>query len=112
MSDPDATPDPIDKAYVESEAVLSDEAARTARRARVLAAVASQGATDAAAPAGRPRLWRRGGWLVAASVSGLVLVIAIQLYRPSAYPPPIKPTAAPVAAAAATRGTAAAPASP
>ena len=51
MSDPDAMPDPIDKAYVEAEAVLSDEAARAARRARVLAAVATEGATKA--PAGR-----------------------------------------------------------
>jgi hypothetical protein len=33
-------PDPIDAAYAEAEAVLSDDAARAARRERVLAAVA------------------------------------------------------------------------
>jgi hypothetical protein len=103
MSDPNAMPDPIDKAYVEAEAVLSDEAARSARRAQVLAAVARRGAADAAASARRPRAWRRGGWLVAACVSGLALVIATQLYRPSAYLSPTRRSAAP---AAATKGTA------
>jgi hypothetical protein len=100
MSDPDAMPDPIDKAYVEAEAVLNDAAARSARRARVLAAIASQDAPDAAVPGARPRLWRRGGWLVAACVSALALVVAIQVYRPSAYLPPTKPQAAPAAPAA------------
>jgi hypothetical protein len=95
MSDPDATPDPIDKAYVDAEAVLSDEAARAARRARVLGAVARQAAPEAAAPGGRSRLWRRGGWLVAASVSGLALAIASQLFRPPAFPPPSPLPAAP-----------------
>ena len=110
MSDPDVTPDPIDAAYVEAEAVLSDEAARAARRARVLAAVTRQGARDA--PAARARLWRRGGWLVAASVSGLAFVVAIQLYRPSPLPPPIKlpaPPASPAPARVPTPPTKAAP---
>ena len=111
MSDPDTMPDPIDKAYVEAETVLSDEAARAARRAQVLAAVARQGAAHAAVSAARPRAWRRGGWLVAACVSGLALVIAIQFYRPSAYLSPTRPAAAPSPPAAATRGTAAPPAS-
>jgi hypothetical protein len=105
-------PDPIDQAYVEAEAVLSDEAARAARRGRVLAAVARQDASGPAASAARPRLWRRGGWLVAASVSGLVLAITLQLDRPGPYPPPTKPTAAPAVPAGAARGTAAAPESP
>ena len=93
MSDPDAMPDPIDKAYVEAEAVLNDDAAREARRARVLAAVVRQGSPDAAMPPERPRAWRRAGWLVAASVAGLALVVATQLYRPPAYVPPSKPAA-------------------
>ena len=42
MSDHDAAPDPIDKAYVQAEAMLDDEAARAARRARVLGAVAAE----------------------------------------------------------------------
>jgi hypothetical protein len=42
VSDHDAAPDPIDKAYVQAEALLSDEEARAARRARVLAAVARE----------------------------------------------------------------------
>jgi hypothetical protein len=112
MSDPDAMPDPIDKAYVEAEAVLSDEAARAARRARVLAAVAHQGAVDAATPAVRPRPWRRGGWLVAACVSGLALVVAIQVYRPTPYPPPTRPTAGPATPAVAAKGTVPAPVAP
>ena len=107
MSDPDAMPDPIDKAYVEAEAVLSDEAARAARRQRVLAAVASQGAPEAAI---RPRAWRRGGWLVAASVAGLALVVATQVYRPPpAYMPPPKPNGAPVAAGPVSKTAATAP---
>ena len=107
MSDSDAMPDPIDEAYVEAEAVLSDEAARDARRARVLAAVAGQGA---ATPAARPPLWRRGGWLVAACVSGLAVFVAVQVYRPPVSPPPVKPLPAPAAPAPATRGTTIAPA--
>ena len=111
MSDPDAMPDPIDKAYVEAEAVLSDEAARTARRERVLAAVASQGAPAAAAAARRPPLWRRGGWLVAACVTGLALFTASQIYQPPQLPPG-KPTTAPVGAPASTRTALPAPATP
>lgn len=100
MSDP--APDPIDKAYLEAEAVLSeDEAARRARRDRVLAAVADQRAAEAPATAGRRSLWRDGGWLVAASVAALVGFLALQLYRPLPHPPP-KP-----APAAAPKGSAA-----
>jgi hypothetical protein len=99
MSDPDAMPDPIDQAYVEAEAVLNDEVARAARRARVLAAVARRGALDAAEPAAQPRLWRRGGWLVAACVSALALFVAVQVYRPPTYLPPPKSPAAPAAPA-------------
>jgi hypothetical protein len=90
MSDPASAPDPIDKAYAEAEALLSDEAARATRRARVIAAVASHGAPAAAALTRRPPLWRRSGWLVAASVTGFAFVIASQLYRPVPPPPPSK----------------------
>ena len=111
MSDPDAMPDPIDKAYVEAEAVLSDEAAREARRVRVLAAVAGQDAPDV--PAARPRPWRRSGWLVAASVAGLALFVATQVYRPpSVYTPPVKPVAAPVAPAPTSNTATTAPTPP
>ena len=74
MSEHDDAPDPIDKAYVEAEAmlgdVLGDDEARAARRARVLAAVERETATPAVAPdtslpSRRPD-WRRGGWLAAA----------------------------------------------
>jgi DNA polymerase-3 subunit gamma/tau len=84
MSDPAATPDPVDQAYVQAEAMLSDDEARAARRARVLAEVARQpaaAAPDARRPS-RPSPWRRGGWLAAASVAGLAFIIASQMYRP------------------------------
>jgi hypothetical protein len=112
MSDPDAMPDPIDKAYVEAEAMLSDEAARTARRERVLAAVA-RGAKEASAPRARPPLWRRGGWLVAACVTGLALFTASQIYQPPQLPPG-KPIAVAVRPATGSKaaGAASAPLAP
>jgi len=97
---PDPAHDPIDKAYVEAEALLSDDAARAARRARVLAAVAHEQATpaDQSSPSSSRSSWRggwqRGGWLVAASVAGLALFVAI--YRPTPIPP--QPATAPTAA--------------
>ena len=48
MSDQN-TPNPLDQAYVQAEGLLDDEAARVARRARVLGAVAG------AAPARKPQ---------------------------------------------------------
>ncbi|HEY5009449.1 MAG TPA: hypothetical protein VII42_15730, partial [Caulobacteraceae bacterium] len=96
MSDHDATPDPIDKAYVQAEALLSDEEARTARRARVLAAVASEAA---AAPAVRRPAWRRGGWLAAASVAGLGVLIATHIYTPPRRETQTTPAPAPAATA-------------
>ncbi|MDB5431866.1 MAG: hypothetical protein JWP35_2982, partial [Caulobacter sp.] len=59
MSDHDATPDPIDEAYAQAEAALSDDAARAARRARVLGAIADAPATPAAEPA---PMATRPGW--------------------------------------------------
>lgn len=91
---PDAPHDPMDKAYVQAEAMLSDEAERAARRARVLAAVAqaAQAAPEAEAPKPRPA-WGRGGWLVAASVAGVSVLLATQIRPPIVTEPPPAPTA-------------------
>jgi len=97
MSDPRDDHDPIDAAYARAEAVLDDEAARAARRARVLAAVAAEPAAGSPAtsrPAGRPGR-RQGGWLAAACVAALSTLVAVQIYRP----PPRPATPAPAAAA-------------
>jgi len=95
MPDHDAAPDPMDKAYAQADAVLSDDSARAARRARVLAAVAREPATPPAGtslPIRRPA-WRRGGWLVAASVAGVSLYLTIQLYPSAPFRPHPAPTA-------------------
>ena len=81
MSDHHDAPDPMDKAYAQAEAMLSDEAARAARRARVLGAVAAEPVTAAATSApsnGKSAWWAPGGWLVAASVAGLSVLIAVE----------------------------------
>jgi len=85
MSDPDAAPDPMDQAYVQAEAVLRDEGARAARRARVLAAVARERITPAAAssPPARLPARRQVGWLAAAAVVGLGVFVATRLYQPA-----------------------------
>ena len=77
---------------------MSDDHARAARRARVLAAVAREPATPPAmalAPM-RRSAWRRGGWLAAASVAGLALFAVTQVYHPI----PRQPQAASTAPAA------------
>lgn len=112
MSDHD-TPDPIDKAYDQAEAMLSDDAARAARRARVLAAVAHEPAMAAAsvaaapvaahpisAPQVRRSVWRRNGWLAAACVAVLCVVLAVQYRPPVVRPHPAARPSAPAAAAA------------
>src|SRR5688572_885167 len=99
MSDPDAMPDPIDKAYAQAEAMLDDEAARATRRARVLAAVAAEpAAAPASPPSTRGAAWRRGGWLAAACVAGLSLLVVLQFEPPVPLQPPAAPPAPPVAA--------------
>ncbi|MEI7932095.1 MAG: ankyrin repeat domain-containing protein [Alphaproteobacteria bacterium] len=81
MSDHDITPDPIDTAYAQAEALLADEVARAARRARLLDAVTR----EPARPAASILSWRRaGGWLMAASVAALVAIVSIPAYRPFA----------------------------
>lgn len=100
MSDHDA-PDPIDKAYAQAEAMLDDEAARAARRARVLGAVASDAgaAPIVSAPPQRRVSWAAGGWLAAASVAGVSVLVAFQLTAPPVRQRPSSPTQVPVAVA-------------
>ena len=106
MSDHDGKPDPIDQAYAEAQAVLADEAARAARRARVLGAVAKAPAAPAAdaPPVTQPRGWgqgawgpggrARGGWLVAAGVAGVALFVAFRIMPPVWLQPQSAPEAA------------------
>jgi len=92
MSDRDVSPDPVDKAYAEAEAMLSDEAARAARRARILGAVVSEAPPAAAVrPARRLPVFGRGSWLAAASVAGLGLLISLQVGREFAVRPAAPP---------------------
>ena len=87
MPDRDASPDPIDQAYVRAEAVLSDQDAQAGRRARVLAAVARQPTAPATSFPSQGRLARRhGGWLAAAGVVGLSAFLATRLYQPAPRP--------------------------
>ncbi len=106
MSDHDPAPDPIDKAYAQAESILHDEAARAARRARVLAAVAREPTPAPAAPAARRRsAWGFGGWLAAACVAGLAVFLVARLYEPLLRRPQTAP-------AASTSASATAPARP
>jgi hypothetical protein len=101
MSDDHATPDPMDRAYSQAETLLVDDAARAARRAQVLDAVAREGAPIApAAPVRRGVGWRYGGGLAAAAVAGLSALVAFQINRPEAVRPQV-PSPAPVQAPAA-----------
>ena len=97
MSDHDAANEPIDRAYGQAEALLDDAAARAARRARVLAAVAQEPAPAAVdGPARRRSPWRRGGWLAAASVAVFCAFLAGRIYQPARYrPAPLPAPAAP-----------------
>lgn len=96
--------DPMDKAYVQAEAMLDDDHARNARRARVLAAVAEAVAEPEAAPAPRRTAWRHGGWLVAASVAAVSVFIAVQINQPPAFERPTTPPIAPAPAQPAAPG--------
>jgi hypothetical protein len=108
MSDPDAGPDPIDKAYGQAEAILDDAAACAARRERVLAAVAVAGSGQ---PDRKPRLlWGQARWLAAASVAGLALFIGLRFYQPT--PPPSEPPPATTEVATAPAPATPAPAAP
>ena len=100
MSDHDAQ-GPIDKAYVQAEAMLYDEAARAARRARVLGAVAGDAgaAPIVSAPPKRRASWAAGGWLAAASVAGVSVLVAFQLTAPPVRQRLSSPAQVPIAAA-------------
>lgn len=87
------TPDPIDRAYSDAEKLLDDAAERSARRARVLAAVVEDKAVGHQTSA--PRFASRYGWLVAASVmviSGYLVLRFLPLQQIGS--PPIQQTAA------------------
>jgi len=100
MSDHDAAQGPIDKAYAQAEAMLDDEAARAARRARVLGAVAREVGTAPTVSAlpKRPVSWA-GGWLAAASVAGVSTLVAFQLAGPPGMQRSSPAAETPVAAA-------------
>jgi hypothetical protein len=85
MSEHDAAPDPIDKAYLQAEALLNDDDARAARRARILTAIARKPSTPVlgAASTRHSPAWRRGGWLAAAGVAGFGLLWAADLDQPA-----------------------------
>ena len=102
--DRDAAPDPLDRAYARAEAMLDDETARAARRARVLGAVARDAQARPAAVSGPDKRlsWQRGGWLAAASVAGLSALVAVRLSLPADPPRSPQPAKPAVAAAPAT----------
>jgi len=87
MSDHRLPPDPLDRAYAQAETMLEDEGSRAARRARLLAAVHGEGRTETVrAPTAsrrRPLPWRHGGWLAAASVAALGVLVAVR--EPRSY---------------------------
>ena len=93
--------DPIDEAYIQAEALLGDDDARAARRARVLAAVARAPTEPLAAlPVSARRPARRyGGWLAAASIAGLSALLVTQIYPPAQRQPRTAPAAQPPKAA-------------
>lgn len=72
--------DPLDDAYVEAERLLEDDAARRARRAQVLAAVATTPADAPPAPVRRTSRWT-SGWALAAGIGGLGVLVAIFVSR-------------------------------
>jgi len=84
MSDHHAAPDPVDKVYAQAEAMLDDEAARAARRARVLGAVAGEAgkAPIRSAPPKRRVSWAAGGWLAAASLAGVSALLTFHFMTP------------------------------
>lgn len=100
MSDHDAAPNPMDQAYVEAESVLNDQAARAARRARVLAAVAAQPQLAHATPSANRLFRRHGRWLAAASVAMFSLLVGLRFYQPNLGAPDT-PAARPTGATAA-----------
>jgi hypothetical protein len=100
--------DPVDRAYLQAEAMLDDGRARAARRARVLAAVAA--APAAGGPSAQRRSYfGRGGWLIAASIVGVSMMVALQIRSPFQAPQPASPPPAPSKPVPASPPTAAPP---
>ncbi len=94
MSDGDRR-DPLEDAYVRAEQLVDDDAARAARRARVLAAIASPEPAQAGSSAlpTRPAARWRPGWAAAAAVGGFGVLVATFALRsaPPGSSPPIVP---------------------
>ena len=103
--------DAVDDAYAEAEAMLSDDAERAARRARVLGAVAAARAEpepapaqDASPPPASRRLARTPApWLMAAGVAGVAALVGLrvapsfQQRAPSSEIAPAAPSPSPAA---------------
>jgi hypothetical protein len=87
----DPTPDPIDRAYSQAESLLDEQAERSARRARVLAAVEQEAVIPPTSrPKSMPRDTSRGRWLVAASLliaAGFLALRFLPLNQQGSSPP-------------------------
>src|SRR5690348_6085089 len=92
----DPTPDPVDQAYRDAETVLTEQAERSARRARILGAVAQDKATDPVVGQA-PRFISRTGWLVAASI------MVVSSYLVLRFLPSQQPGSSPAAQTAAVK---------
>jgi hypothetical protein len=95
MVDPE--PDPIDRAYAQAETLLDEQAERSARRTRILAAVAQDTAVPVASDTKPvPRFNARGGWLVAASllVASYLAVRFLPLNPPGSSHPTVQASSA------------------
>lgn len=93
--------DPVEAAY--RRALLDDESGREARRARLMAALPPPMATEPLAVARDVMAWRQSTWLLAALLSGLLLVaVGLLKGREGAAPagPDPRLAAAPAAAPA------------
>jgi len=91
----DPTPDPIDQAYRDAETLLTEEAERSARRARILAAVAQDKAVDrVGCETPVSGFSSRYGWLVAASVMLVSGYLVLKFLPPQPGSPPTAQTAA------------------
>ena len=80
----DPTSDPIDGAYSHAESLLNEQAERSARRARVLDAVAQNTVIGPVSRQQSMARVSRGGWLVAASVmivSGFLVIKFLPLHE-------------------------------
>jgi hypothetical protein len=92
---------PVDEAYAEAEAMLRDDNAQAARRARLLAAVAAQAPPETQAeparasapvasslPPPRRGAWKPAPWLAAAGVAGIAALVSFRITPPATVRPP------------------------